>query len=209
MRCGEACFNNKNCNFFTFGSNSSICYLKTVSDTSKIVSNLGNICGMIEKRIIKLPQPQPTLPPPKILSAYEISAKYGDSWMTSADGTYAYLYWCDFRGNNTKTYESTKTNDYGDFKGTYFDYCARACEDQRDICDHFVWYRSDTSEVTCFLKKNPTGVILNSSGNFLCGVMTNLPRSSPTTIPNFNNVEFMPKCNYELSNATYTFYGFC
>ncbi len=166
---------------------------------------MGNICGMIEKRIIKLPQAQPTLPPPKIVSASEISAKYGRQFQTSADGTYAFLYSCNFLGDTTKTYDS------GDFNGTSIDYCARACEDQRDICDHFVYLRVDKPYRTCYLMKNPTGgfYIDPEPTRFTCGVMTNLLRPSPTAIHNFNNVEFMPKCNYELSNATYTFYGFC
>jgi len=149
---------------------------------------------MIEKRIIKLPQAQPTLPPPKIVSASEISAKFGRQFQTSADGTYAFLYSCNFPGDNNKILYDRK------FTGTSIDYCARACEDQRNICDHFVM----SSEI-CYLKKNPTGGVYidPEPTNFICGVMTNLPRSSPTAIPNFNNVEFMPsKCNHELISTT-------
>ena len=204
MRCAEACFENNLCNFFIFGASSpttSICLLKHVFDISRTVSAQSNICGMIEKRIPKLltiRQQIQSIPSGRIVSASEISALFNRQFQISADGTYAFSGDnCNFPGENTKTYNG------GDLNGTSIDYCARACEDQQDICDHFV-FSTDGTQATCFLKKNPTGeVYVGSYPSFICGVMTNLLRSSPTTILNFNNVEFMPsKCNYELISTT-------
>ena len=80
----------------------------------------------------------------RIVSASEISASFGRQFQTSADGTYAFATYCNFPGDNTKGCRG------GDLNGTSIDYCARACEDQRDLCDHFVYLTG-----VCWLKKNP------------------------------------------------------
>ena len=213
MRCAEACFNSSDCNFFTFNNvvtSSSICSLKTVSDNSQIASNLGSICGIIEKRIPKLRskrQQRNSIPSGRVLSASEISSLFGRQFQTGADGSYAFANQCNFPGaNNLQTY-------FRDSAAT-IDSCVRLCEERRDICDHFIYVFGN-----CFLKKNPIeGVYTENMPevDWTCGVMTNRPRSQqvppqqakPITnqsppIPNFNNVEFMPsKCNNQLSTTT-------
>jgi len=172
----------------------------------------GNFCGVIQSipptqpppRPQPPPQPQPLTPAKvNILSSTDVSTRFGRQFQTSSDGTYVFAISCNFPGDNTKIYQDSNAESV--------DSCAKACEVHPDICDHFVIVIGST----CYLKKNPsksyTENHLNSL-NWICGVMTNLPRSQSTTtqsppiplIPNFNNVEFMPsKCkNDELTTTT-------
>ena len=239
MRCAETCFNNNNCNFFTFGALTSICSLKTVSDTSQIKSNQGIICGMIEKRIPKLRSKRSV----RYLSLSDVNSKYGRQFQTTGDSSYYLSTSCFVSGSVTQAFDDK------DPSVSTIDGCVSKCKARPDICDLFV-YEATTyingqfvSSFMCALYKDANGVSLSESSiNNNCGVMsvqtipsppqpqpqpqpvpsqpqpttttqsapiTTQPQPIPTPIPaKFDNVEFMPKCNYELNNATYTFYCF-
>ena len=80
--CGEACFRNPKCNYFTLNQKLSMCWLKT---SSKSITNIaktnspGGICGFIENRVAFTP---------------------GRKWQTSTDGSHQWARGCDFRGND-------------------------------------------------------------------------------------------------------------
>ena len=68
LQCGRACFNFKDCNYFTFASQT--CSLKKVTDITKAVVTQGSICGMFPNRITK-----------------SETSSSGCKWQTSADGS--------------------------------------------------------------------------------------------------------------------------
>ena len=79
MRCAEICFNNTNCNYFTFDPQISICSLKHVFDSTHTeVSSKGSICGMFPSRTS-----QSTL----------IAER---QWKTSKDGSFKWASGCNF-----------------------------------------------------------------------------------------------------------------
>ena len=82
MRCAENCFNNTNCNYFTFGAQISLCSLKHFNDSSQAVgvSSKGSICGMIPDRIIT--------------SKSTLAA--GRQWRTSQDGSFKWASNCHY-----------------------------------------------------------------------------------------------------------------
>ena len=77
VQCGEACFNRKDCNYFTFASPMT-CALKKISNLQSPVPTQGSICGMFPNRI------------PNSASICQ--------WQTSEDGLYQWADDCKISG---------------------------------------------------------------------------------------------------------------
>ena len=175
MRCAEACFNNKDCNFFTFNAQSSICSLKNVSDIistiSKKVNSQGSICGLIEKRI------------PINNSSTSSLSLYGRSWYKSIDGSYAFSFRCSLSNYYTISADTG-------YQSATEELCAQQCKARLDVCTHFSF---DLDRRGCQFYK-ATGPLIRvndesgyvNTGGWGCGILTQSILSTE-----FNNVEFM------------------
>lgn len=160
--CAEGCFNNNNCNFFTFSSKTTICSLKKLDDVSNISKKIirqGSICGLIEKRI------------------KSSMLLHGRQWQMSADGSYAYSQTCSFTNYDIG---------YVTFIDTY-DLCAQHCKARPEPCTHFVL---DSS--FCYFKKITGSVNVEDYSydpvrykNLLCGFLIS-PQSIVNPVAEFN-----------------------
>ena len=173
--CAETCFDNNNCNFFTFGPKSLICSLKKVIDASQKVNSQGSICGLIEKRIL-IDNSSPSL------------TLYGHQWQRSNDSSYFWSPKCSFSGY-----------DIGSQPAQTIDSCVSLCQSLQEPCTHFVF---DPQNQRCYFKK-ATGPLhvedySRDAIQIDCGLLTQ------RFTDDYYNIEFIPKSNINCEKQTTT-----
>ena len=177
-RCGEACFNNINCNYFSFNIDMSTCHLKKASLISQTVFIQGRICGSIGHRIKEIFQPSAS----------------NSKWHVNENGSFKWAehcYWGDAYFSSVKSSSITE--------------CAEYCIDHPRCNYFYLWARSRlggraTSIPFCYLVKSHNLMLVGKPT-----IETNYRAASCGFIPKrwpMRHVEYIiPNTKFEVENV--------
>ena len=143
MHCGEACFNRKDCNYFTFASPMT-CALKKISDTTlAFYTGQWSICGMFPDRL------------PKSFC----------QWQTSEDGSYQWANNCTFSSgiNGVSVNFPSAITNMAD--------CAEQCKANGPKCNNFEFLLSNGQKY-CYLYNSPGLTVERKSFAYTIGMIT-------------------------------------
>jgi len=174
-RCGEACFNNINCNYFSFSVDMSTCHLKKASLISQSIFIQGRICGSIGHRIKEIFQPSAS----------------NSKWHVNGNGSFKWAEHC-YWGDAHFSVKSSSMSSINE--------CAQHCIDH-PICNYFyLWARSGIRGQKCYLVKSHNLMLVGKPNIYRYASCGFIPKRWP-----MRHVEYIiPNTKFEVSVSSST-----